>query len=96
MRDLVEDATVVLERLTKPFDLIEADEGCGERGEGEVDVGPPIVSRTARRRKRAIQAKVRSTTQRRRPSLALLSTPGLAMRGAMCRRRRISRTGRPA
>ena len=34
----------VLERLTEPSDLVEADEGAGERGEGPVDVGAAFVA----------------------------------------------------
>ena len=33
-----------LERPTEPPDLIQADEGAAERGEGEMDVGPAFVA----------------------------------------------------
>ena len=51
-------------------------------------------SRMARRRKRASQAKVRSTAQRRRPSFSLVSTPRLAMRGWTERARHSARQRR--
>ena len=38
------NATVVLERGTKPLSLFAADEGAGKRGEGEVEVGTPLVA----------------------------------------------------
>ena len=34
----------ILELRTKLPDLTQADDGAGERGEGEVDVGPPFVA----------------------------------------------------
>ena len=34
----------LLERLTEPPDLVHADDGCSEFGEGHVDVGAAVVA----------------------------------------------------
>lgn len=73
-----------LEHLTKPVDLIEADEGAAQHGESHVNVEAAFVA-NGQAGKRLSQAKVRSTTQRWRPSRSLLSTPRRAMRGLMAR-----------
>lgn len=43
-RGLFGEVVAGLECLTEPLDLVEADEGAAERGEGEVDVGAALVA----------------------------------------------------
>ena len=62
--EIIRLAVMLFEHPTKPRGLVAADEGAAEGDEGLVGVGAPLVSRTVRRRRRLIQAKVSSTTQR--------------------------------
>ncbi len=83
--------TLTQERLTEPHDLVHADDGGCELGEGDVDVGAPIVAGGEASELGDARAKVRSTTHRCRPSLADVSTPRRAMRGLMERARQSRR-----
>jgi hypothetical protein len=72
-------------RLTKPSDLVEADEGASEDHERLVDVGAPFV--TDGEAAEAVESGQSALYHPPVPSLWLVSTPRLAMRGWMERAR---------
>jgi hypothetical protein len=84
-----------LERRTKPFDVPPTDERACERKERLMDVCSPLMP-MRNLRKRCSHLKVRSTTQRHRPSLSRDSTPYRAIRAVIPRRRTQARYARGA
>jgi hypothetical protein len=75
-----------IERLTKPLDIPPTDERASERKEC-LWMSARRSCRMRNLRKRCSHPKVRSTTQRHRPSLSRDSTPYRAIRAAIPRRR---------